>query len=177
MENPTCATLHCKLILDSFDELASGMCDKCIKLLERRHHFAVVCWQCGTPTLIEAKPVEKGEALIKDKYIMSYSCPLCKEGSDGLRYMTIRPGDKSDVVLGSNQTLNLGDRGLVAGPKKSIIHRDIKETVDVELGASIIGEITLSPAHQRDQEAFQRANTFLDSLIWDENYDRKTNPS
>lgn len=176
MENPKCETLHCKSALESFDELASGMCGKCIELLTRRHHFAVVCWQCGTPTLIEAKPVEKGEALIKDKYIMSSSCPKCVEDSDGLRYMTIRPGVKSDVVLGEGKTLNLGDRGLVAGAKKSPKHRDTKETVSIE-GASIMGEITLSPPDQRDHEAYQQACNFLDSLELDKNYDPDSNPS
>lgn len=177
MNNPKCDTLHCNTTLESFDELASGMCEKCVELIQRRHHFAVVCWQCGAPTLIETKPVQGGVALIKDKYIMSKSCPRCVEGSDGLRYMTIRPGEKSDVVLGEGETLNLNGRGLVAGSKQAVKHRDTKETVRIE-GASIIGEITLSPEGQRDEEAYQNALNFLDSLVWDENYDQnKSNPS
>lgn len=174
MANPKCDTLHCNTTLESFDELTSGMCDKCTELVTRRHHFAVVCWQCGTPTLIEAKPVQAGQVLIKDKYIMSSSCPVCVENSDGLRYMTIRPGDKSEVVLGPGETLNLGDRGLVAGSKQSVKHRDIKETVDVE-GASIIGEITISNTF--NENARKRADAFLDSLKLDESYDQGSIPS
>lgn len=174
MANPKCDTLQCQRTLESFDELASSMCDKCTELLTRRHHFAVICWNCGIPTLIEAKPVQAGQVLIKDKYIMSSSCPQCQEGSDGLRYMTIRPGEKSDVVLGQGETLNLGDHGLVAGPKQAVKHRDVKETVDID-GASIIGEITISPNFH--QEALERANSFLDSLKLDENYDQHSNPS
>ena len=169
-----CDVLHCNTTLTSFSEVASGMCDKCINLLERRHHFAVVCWQCGTPNLIEAKPVEKGEALIKDKYIMSKSCPKCEADSDGQRFMTIRPGEKSDVVLGRDETLNLGDRGLVAGAKKAVIHRDVKPTVDID-NASILGEIIISPTES--QEAIENANHFLDNLIVDNNYDQDSNPS
>lgn len=176
MDELKCSVLHCNSTLESFGAAASGMCEKCMSCLERRHHFAVVCWQCGTANLIDAKPVEAGEVMIKDKYIMSYSCPKCVQGSDGLRMMTIRPGVKSDVVLGEGETLNLGDRGLEAGPKKAIIHRDVKPTVDIDNGASILGEITISP-EIITEEGIKRANHFLDNLILDENYDPNSNPS
>ena len=176
MDELKCTVLHCNTTLGSFGEAASGMCEKCMSLLDRRHHFAVVCWQCGTPTLIDAKPVEAGEVIIKDKYIMSSSCPKCKEGSDGLRMMTIRPEDKSNVMLGKDETLNLGDRGLEAGPKKATIHRDIKPTVDIDNGATVLGEITISPEIITEQ-GIENANHFLDNLTLDENYDPKSNPS
>jgi hypothetical protein len=120
--------------------------------------------------------VEAGEVIIKDKYIMSSSCPRCVEGSDGLRMMTIRPGQKSDVVLGEGQTLNLGNRGLEAGPKKAIIHSDVKPIVDVDDGAKVLGEIIISPEEVVTEEGIKQANRFLDSLKLDENYD-PNNPS
>jgi ssDNA-binding Zn-finger/Zn-ribbon topoisomerase 1 len=173
MENPKCESLQCNATLLTATEIASGLCDKCIDLISKRHHFAVVCWHCGAPTLIDAKPVEAGEALIKDKYIMSKSCPKCDKDSDGLRLMTIRQGEKSDVVLGPGETLNPCDSGLEAGPKKALIHRDIKPTVDIELGASIIGEVTIS-----NESAIKKAQNFLDNItLKDDNYDQHTDPS
>jgi hypothetical protein len=89
--------------------------------------------------------------------------------------MTIRQGSKSDVMLGEGQTLNFGNRGLEAGSKKATIHRDVKPTVDIELEATILGEITIS--NEFTQEGRETANHFLDNFVMDENYDPNSIPS
>src|SRR3990172_7719004 len=129
MKQLYCATVTCVNALLSSDEIASGLCESCIKLLQKRHSYAVVCTQCGDPTFIDMKPTEQSRPIIKDKYILSQSCFNCDKTSDGHRYLNTKKG-LSSVVLGQGETLNPSRYGLQIGmPIKSPKHRQTGETV------------------------------------------------
>lgn len=163
MKQLYCENTSCSTALSSSDEIASGLCTRCINLLQKRHAYAVVCWQCGNPTFIDDKPTEQSRPIIKDKYIMSKSCNNCTPDSDGHRYMNVTAGEKSEVVLGKDETLNLASTGLVASKSnKSPKHRMMDETVPSNGTSDILTKVQL-------EERNQIAEDFLNSLEFEEN--------
>ena len=160
MKQLYCATATCVKALLSSDEIASGLCENCINLLQKRHSYAVVCSQCGDPTFIDMKPTEKSRPIIKDKYIMSQSCSTCNETSDGHRYINTKEG-MSNMVLGPGETLNPSRYGLQSGqPIKSFKLRQTDET-EPYTGSDILTKVQIQN---------KIAENFLDNLQWKDEY-------
>lgn len=160
MKELKCEYGECNATLSSVPEIATGICNKHRNLLMRQHHYAVVCWHCGSIRLIEPAPVQGGEKLIKDKYIFTRTCPKCDETSDGNRWMNNpKVTDKSEVVLDDGLTLHPTSHGLVAGPKRKISHKTPRSTATGDLsGEDIITKIQLRA------KADKQLETFLDRL-------------
>lgn len=160
MKELKCEYGECKSTLSSLPEVATGICDKHRDFLDRRHHYAVVCWNCSSLILIDEAPVQGGIKLIRDKYIFAKTCKQCTPGSKGEEWMNNPSREElSNVVLGDKQTLNFKQGTLYAGPKKAIpIHRRVVPTVDPDKGEDIITKIEIKA------EADKRLETFLDNL-------------
>lgn len=158
-----CSVLNCGTTLSSKEEVATGICDSHINLLLKRHSYGVVCWQCGMPTHIDDKPTEKSKPIIKDKYIMSKSCPQCEAKSDGHRYMTIRSGELSKVVLSEGHTLYPGPDGLVSSKRnKTYQSSKLRGTSETERPKADFFKIRL--------EADKRALDFLATLEFEDQH-------
>lgn len=160
MKELKCEYGDCDSALSTVSEIATGVCERHRDLLARRHHYAVVCWNCCSIVLIDEAPVQGGVKLIQDKYIFTKGCRKCTNAKDEEKWIN-NPSrdDLSEVVLGENETLNFVAGKLEAGKKKAIIHRRVMPTVDPDQeGEDIIAQIKL-----RD-EADQRLQSFLDDL-------------
>lgn len=162
MKELKCSYGKCNATLSSIPEIATGICEKHRDLLERRHHYAVVCWHCGSIVLIENSPVQGGVKLISDKYIFTRTCPKCDQQSNGEKWMNNPRADElSEVVLGENLTLHPTAHGLVAGPQRSISHLNPRRTKATEVPdqkEDIIAKIKLRA------EADERLQSFLDDI-------------
>jgi len=162
MKQLNCTNSSCSTILLSSDEVATGLCTRCINLLQKRHAYAVVCWQCGNPTFIDLKPTKQGKPIIKDKYIMSKSCNNCNPESDGHRYMNITSEEKSKIVLGEGETLITSASGLVTSKSnKSPKLRKMDETEPSNGQSDILTKIQLDERNQKAEE-------FLNNLKFEE---------
>lgn len=160
MKQLYCSNASCSTALSSSDEIAAGLCDHCRNLLQKRHAYAVVCWQCCNPTFIDDKPTEKSRPIIKDKYIMSKTCSNCEPNSDGHRYMNT--SGKSEVVLGEGETLIPDSKGLInVDFSKAPKLREVDATEPPSEGSDILTKIQL---------ANQRAEEFLNSLEFEDDY-------
>lgn len=156
MKQLYCINVTCGTALNTSDEVASGLCTRCINLLQKRHAYAVVCWHCGNPTFIDDKPMERSRPIIKDKYIMSKSCTNCDPNSSNHDYMN-NSKETSDLVLGENETIIPIKEGLkVSEPVKAPKHRKMDATVPSGEGSDILTKIQL--------EADEAAVKFLNSL-------------
>lgn len=161
MKQHYCEYRDCTARLDSFSGIVTGLCDRHYKMLDKHHHFAVICWQCNHIHSLEASPVQAGEKLIKDKYIFTKTCPACSE-SEGNEWMNNPKADElSEVTLGPGLTLYPSKQGLIADQmgKNSLLnpHRSIKATEDHFTCESdeIIGTIELSPDNMERIEKFR----------------------
>ncbi len=173
MKQLKCEVGDCYKTLLSPSEVAIGICSRHQKQLDGPHaeflYYAVVCWQCNKILSIERPLNQNGdERLIKDKYIMTKSCPKCNELSDGQAWMNHpSPDEKSEVVLGKGMTLHPAPKGLRLGKKLKISHinpRRVKATgTPLEKGHDIIRTIKISK-----DEADKRLNNFLNNLELDE---------
>lgn len=85
-------------MLATIEEFVFGLCSEHINLIRDNEHFAGVCWQCGTITLVE--PKEQGKDLfIKDKYIFSKGCRHCTgDEESNLDWITIPKENKQRVL-------------------------------------------------------------------------------
>lgn len=89
MEALRCDCYGCGNGLTTFDEVMYGICEEHRALMDDDDNYIGVCWNCLKATIIGPRRSNKGELIIKDKYIFSKTCRHCKEGSSGLDWMTI----------------------------------------------------------------------------------------
>jgi hypothetical protein len=79
---------YCGAPLENPDEIATGLCDRHLKMISRTDHYIGVCWNCGAITRIEEIP-RRLKRIFKDKYLFTKKCKKCSgKPSDNIQWVT-----------------------------------------------------------------------------------------
>jgi len=72
MKIPSCSYIACRKSLLSVDEIVTGFCVEHLNQLLSDKHYAGICWNCGSITLIMKSP-----EYLSEKYIFTKTCTEC----------------------------------------------------------------------------------------------------
>lgn len=96
-----CNIYGCANELLTVSEVKGRMCEGHRHLALEEKSYVGVCWYCSYPTALGDREwdEQKGEYLIKDKYIMSKGCEECTGNKeDNISWMTI-PSESAERII------------------------------------------------------------------------------
>lgn len=103
-----CDCYKCPNILETVDEVVSGVCEEHFELLNDDDNYIGICNNCLKITIVGTKEDSKGKFRIKDKYIFSKGCRHCTNNEESnISWMTIKLTSHSDYQVTEKGKLEL----------------------------------------------------------------------